>query len=440
MTPARILIVEDDPAAAQYLALALADEGCSLRSVHNGVEALLAIESERPDLVISDLRMPEMNGLALLSRIKQRWPELHFILVTVEQDIATVVEAVQLGALNYLVKPVSLAALRGAVRRALSARVGSPAAGDLAPEIVGSSKGIVEVRHQVALAARNDVNVLVAGKTGTGKELVARAIHRCSAETPGPLVAHNCAATPPDLFESQFFGHRRGAFTGAARDHLGLLERADGGVLLLDELESLSLPHQAKLLRVLDDGDVRPVGAADVRHVSVRFIATTNHDPREMIDTGVLREDLYYRLRGFEICLPTLRERRDDVPLLVSHFLGERAGEIKPDALAELRDRTWPGNVRELRNAVRSADALAAPGPIGVEHLSLEQTPRAQEISAQALLRGGATLKDVERDAIATALRRCGGNRTRAARLLGIDRSTLRRKLAALGLEDASTD
>ena len=166
MTPARILIVEDDPAAAQYLALALADEGCSLRSVHNGVEALLAIESERPDLVISDLRMPEMNGLALLSRIKQRWPELHFILVTVEQDIATVVEAVQLGALNYLVKPVSLAALRGAVRRALSARVGPPAAGDLAPEIVGSSKGIVEVRHQVALAARNDVNVLVAGETG----------------------------------------------------------------------------------------------------------------------------------------------------------------------------------------------------------------------------------------------------------------------------------
>jgi len=284
------------------------------------------------------------------------------------------------------------------------------------------------------------VPVLITGETGTGKELVARAIHRYSRLVDGPFVSHNCAVMPRDLFESAFFGHRRGSFTGADRDHAGLLVEAHGGVLFLDEVQALLYEHQAKLLRVLDDGDVTPVGGTKPRQVDVRFLAATNRDPRRMIADGSLREDLYYRLRGFEIALPSLRDRRGDIPMLAAHFLGERAEGFAPEALEALERAPWPGNVRQLRNAVLAAGAASAGARIGLRHLALDRAS-APAPGASAAAGNGAdalrgTLRDVERRAIVQAHEDASGNRSAAARALGIDRSTLRRKLREYGIED----
>jgi two-component system NtrC family response regulator len=299
---------------------------------------------------------------------------------------------------------------------------------------------MVEVRHRVTLAARSNVPILITGDTGTGKELVARAIHATSASASGSFVPHNCAVSPRDLFDSQFFGHRKGAFTGADQDHLGLLREADGGMLFLDELETLDLMFQAKLLRVLDDGEVRPVGSEKSYRVAVRFVAATNRAPRSMLADGSLREDLYYRLRGFEIQLPRLAERRQDIPALARYFL-DGAPEPTAEAMALLEAGPWPGNVRELRNAVVRAVAVANGRAIEPDHLpsgletagdeALETSPhRAGELQEVSL-----SLRDVERRAILEAMERCGGNRSKAARMLEIDRSTLRRKLQEFGID-----
>jgi len=434
-----ILIVEDERSAAEYLRLLLEEQGYRTLRAANGVEALLALESSTPSLVLSDLRMPEMDGLELVTHVKQRWPDLPVIVITADADVSLVVEAVQHGALNYLVKPAPPAAVLAAVGRALAARGSASEPARQIPELVGRSRALVEVRHLVALAARSDVHVLITGDTGTGKELVARAIHRHSILAAGPFVAHNCALVPPDLFESEFMGHRRGSFTGADRDHEGLLFRADGGVLFLDELETLPLAHQAKLLRVIDDGEVRAVGSTEVKRVSLRFLAATNREAGKMIADEELREDLYYRLRGFEIRLPRLAERREDIPLLVAHFLGPDDPGTTPEAMEALRRADWPGNVRQLRNAVVSARSAAGGAPIGVRHLSFARAPlepagRARADEA-AIAAPGGTLREIEREAIARALRDCNRNRTRAAQRLGIDRSTLRRKIQEFGLE-----
>ncbi len=430
-----ILVVEDERASAQYLQLLLQEQGYAVRTAAHGIEALLALEAEPAELVLSDLRMPEMDGLELLAHARQRWPETPVVMITGESDVSSVVEAIQLGAVNYLVKPVAPPAVLDAVSKALAGR--RPAADSVRqiPELVGQSRALVEVRHQVAMAARSDVHVLVTGETGTGKELVARAIHRHSSLAEGPFVPHNCALVPGDLFESEFFGHRRGAFTGADRDREGLLSRAHRGVLFLDELETLSLEHQAKLLRVIDDGEVRRVGAEEPRRVSVRFLAATNRDPALMIAEKELRQDLYYRLRGFEIALPPLRERRDDIPLLAAHFLGDSDPGLLPDALEELERAPWPGNVRQLLNVLRSARATAGDAPIAARHLSIDAPARAASGGEEPVIGAGETLRDLERRAIVQALRECNQNRTRAAEKLGIDRSTLRRKIQEFELD-----
>jgi len=429
--PDRILVVEDEPVSRRYLELLLEEEGFETTGVADGIEALVALESGCFDVVLSDLLMPRMDGIELVARVRQRWPSLPVIIVTGDSEVSRVVEAVQLGAVNYLVKPAPPAVVRSAVSKALSLRASaSPDA--RFPEIVGNSPAIVQVRHRVALAARAHVPVLITGETGTGKELVARAIHRASPLAAGPLVAHNCAVGPRDLFESQFFGHRKGAFTGADRDHMGLFQQANGGVLFLDELEALALEAQAKLLRVLDDGEVRPVGSQASQQVSIRFLAATNRDPLEMIRAGSLREDLYYRLRGFEIHLPPLRERTQDIALLAMHFDGSGSGAVgfSADAIEALARCAWPGNVREFKNAVISAKTAAAGAKIGVAHLSLEPSSGSAEPAAP-----GITLRELERGRILEALRECEGNRTHAARQLGINRSTLRRKLQELEAE-----
>jgi DNA-binding NtrC family response regulator len=442
-----ILVVDDDPSALQYMSLALSQRFGPGRSASGGVQALLAMERELPSLVVSDLRMPEMDGLELLALTKERWPETPFILVTVEQEVATVVDAVRHGATNYLVKPVSPAALCMAASRALAtASLARSTANRSAHEIIGMCPAILRVRHLVSLAARSDMNILITGETGTGKELVARAIHRLSSLARGPFVAHNCAVTPADLFESQFFGHRRGSFTSAEKDQPGLLEEADGGILFLDELECLSLAHQAKLLRVLDDGEVRPVGSRDSRVVSVRFLSATNHEPESMLTGGTLREDLYYRLRGLEIRLPLLRERRQDILPLAGQFLEAGAAHLSPEALAALEEYSWPGNVRQLRNALRAAQALSGGETIERRHLTLPHVgapsslvsphrPEGQDGPGDA---ASGTMREAEREIILQTLDNCRGHRGQAARTLGIHRSTLRRKLREFGIASES--
>ncbi len=431
-----VLVVDDQPAAAQFLRLLLEQQGHEVALAANGVEALALLEQHAYDLVLSDLDMPEMDGLELMHRVRQRWPDLPVVAVTAFSDVSKVVEVVQLGAIDYLLKPAQPAAVLSTVRRALATRPKRDVPRSI-PELVGSSRAILEVRHRVTLAAGSSVPVLITGETGTGKELVARAIHRYSRLAEGPFVSHNCAVMPRDLFESAFFGHRRGAFTGADREHAGLLVEADGGLLFLDEVQALLYEHQAKLLRVLDDGEVTPVGGTRPRQVDVRFLAATNRDPQRMLEEGTLREDLYYRLRGFEIALPPLRERRTDIPLLAAHFLGERAEGFAADALEALERAPWPGNVRQLRNAVLAAAAASSGLRIGVRHLALDREtaalPAASGEGAQ-VLRG--TLRDVERRAIQQALEDHTGNRSAAARSLGIDRSTLRRKMKEYDLGD----
>lgn len=440
----KILIVDDEPSASDYLRLLLEQEGFEVRTTANGLEALIALETNPFELVISDLRMPQMDGLELLSHLKQRWPDLPVIVLTANEGIQDVVQAIHLGALNYLVKPSSPAVVSEAVKKALRLRPGSRADPPQVHELVGESPAIAEVRHRVVMAARSDVHVMITGDTGTGKELVARAIHTYSALAAGPFVAHNCALSPPELFESEFFGHRRGSFTGADRDHGGLLRQADEGVLFLDELETMLPAHQAKLLRVIDDGEVRAVGSETSQRVSVRFLAATNRDPETMMEERTLREDLYYRLRGIEIRLPTLNDRIDDIPLLARHFAGGEGTMFTPDALDALMQNTWPGNVRQLRNIVQGAKAAAGEEKIGVGHLSLDSVswglrasdPRefSSDSSPGAVPRG-VTLRELERRAVEQALEDCEGNRTRAAKLLDIDRSTLRRKLQEFGLD-----
>ncbi len=433
MSGARVLVVEDDRSSATYLRLLLEQEGFEVGLAADGVEALVALENQAFDLVCSDLRMPRMGGLELIAHLRQRWRDLPVIVITADSDVGEVVEAMQLGAVNYLVKPAEPPVVLSAVRKALVERPAVPPGQSGIPEIVGQSAAIVEVRHLVTLAARSDVHVLVTGATGTGKELAARAIHRLSNLAKGPFVEHNCAVQPRDLFESEFFGHRRGSFTGADRDHEGLLSRANGGVLFLDELETLELPQQAKLLRVLDDGKVRPVGGELTQQVSVRFVAATNRDPAEMIEANALRPDLYYRLRGFEIKLPPLRERADDIPLLCQHFLGAGVPGFTIDALELLQRAPWLGNVRELRNIVATARATADGAPIGARHLGPDFVKQARAAERQG--QRGASLREIERDAILRTIEDCGGNRSQAASVLGIDRSTLRRKLREFGIE-----
>ena len=378
--------------------------------------------------MLSDLQMPRMDGIELVERIRERWPELPCILISVEEDIATAVRSVRRGAVNYLVKPCEVERIRDAVDKALRDRPRAPSLQDAGLfGLFGRSRAMVELRHSVVLAARSDVNVLIAGRTGTGKELVAQAIHRLSNLAHGPWIPLNCAACPRELFEDTLFGHRRGAFTGADEGRSGLLAQAHDGTFFLDELQAMEPDHQAKLLRVLDHGEYRPVGSTETQQVSVRFVAATDEDPQDLIRTGALREDLYYRLRGYEIHVPPLAERAEDIPALAQHFLGEDAERLTSEAFEALGAHGWPGNVRELENVLKSGVVQAGSGRIEPRHLQLTPAAWSRGHAPAARQR---TLREAEVELIRKTLEACRGNRSEAARILGIDRSTLRRKLA----------
>lgn len=433
---ASILVVEDDRAARDYLRLLLEQNGYEVRPVTNGLEALLALEHQPSDLVVSDVRMPQMDGMELLTRVSQRWPELPVILITADTDLSQMSEAVRMGAINYIVKPASAPAVVEAVKRALTPRPTLTLANRSLPELVGSSRAMVEVRHLVSLAARADVSVLLTGEPGTGKHLAATTLHRYSCLSEGPFVRYDCAEASGDAFEGDFFGRQ-----GADRSRAGLLSRANGGFLYLEHIDALDIDHQFRFLQAIQECEARPVGADEGERFSVRVVASTRDDPRALIADDALREDLYYRLRGFEIHVPTLRERSDDIPALVEHFLGDVFRGIDLEAVDLLSQAHWPENVRQLADVVEQARKVAGDASIGVSHLPTEA------LSAAGLAGGGTgdpeplvppntTLRDLERRAIIQALKDCMGNRSKAARMLGIDRSTLRRKIVEFGIED----
>ncbi|HEV8441197.1 MAG TPA: sigma-54 dependent transcriptional regulator [Methylomirabilota bacterium] len=441
--PAAVLIADDDPVALELLAEVLTKEGYRVRTASGGAECLRLAASEPFDLAIVDLRMPDVDGLQVIRRFASAQPAMPVLILTAFATIDTAIEAIREGAYDYLSKPFRMDELKIVVRRALDARrlvqenvqYRHELQGRYRAEnLIGQAPAMVEVYKLVARVARLDTTVLVQGETGTGKELVARAIHYASHRAHGPFVAVDCTALPEGLFESELFGHERGAFTGALSVRRGLFEAAAGGTCFLDEIGELSAPLQAKLLRTLQEQAVRRVGGNDWIPVNIRIIAATNRDLRKQVEEGRYREDLYYRLNVVAITLPPLRERSQDIHLLARHFLdkyarlsGKALKGFAPEALALLSAYHWPGNVRELENAVERAVALSSSELIMPEDLPPQ--PRAESAPPLVVPGSRLTLEEVKRWYVSKVLEDVGGNKLRAAEILGVDRGTLYRML-----------
>jgi DNA-binding NtrC family response regulator len=451
MKNGKILVVDDEPAERDGLARMVGQWGYEVETASSGEEALSLIESQHPAVVLTDLVLPEMDGLTLLQKLRETGRPPIVLLVTGHGSVESAVEAMRHGAFDYLTKPVDATRLQVLLEKSIEQESLSREVNFLRHQLrqkgsfgqlVGQSKGMQEVYRWIELAATSTAPVLVYGESGTGKELVARTIHDLSNRRNKPFVAINCAAIPETLIESELFGHERGAFTGATERRLGCFELADGGTLFLDEIAEMDSNTQAKLLRVLQEGTFRRVGSGKQEiQVDVRVVAATNRVPSEAIQAGQLREDLFYRLNVFSIKLPHLRERKDDIPLLVKTFVEEfnrqdnrQVRGVAPDAERELERYPWPGNVRELRNVVQRAVVLSGSGLIDVEHLP-ENILRAAA-PAPTRERGSIVpIREMERDAILRALEDTNQDKRRAAQLLGISLKTLYNKLAKYGIQ-----
>jgi DNA-binding NtrC family response regulator len=425
----RILAVDDDPLALRLLTEVLGDRH-EVIGYTDGARAIEALGTDAPEIVLTDLRMPPPDGFAVMSAALRRTPPPAVIVLSALDEARAAIRALREGATDFLVKPVEACVIRRVVE---GLEITRPAAGEEDFGLIGSSPAIRLVRRMIPALAANGEVVLVLGETGTGKELLAQALHAHGPRREGPFVTHNMAATPAELAESLFFGHVRGSFSGAVADQVGLFEQARGGTLFLDEMDSFPLPLQAKLLRVLETHRVQRIGAKHETYVDVRVVAASCRDLCELVACGAFRADLYYRLKQLEVWMPPLRERIADVPCLVERFLAEisPAARISSETLERLEAHDWPGNVRELRSAVRAGALMAGPGPILPEHL-----PR---VIGRAGPAHSGSLEEVAAQHILTTLDGAGGNRSRAARLLGIDRGTLARKLAALGRRKPSS-
>ncbi len=443
MATATVLVADDDPVARDLLVEVLAREGYRARAAAGGEECVRLAERETFDLALVDLRMPDLDGLAVLKKLAGLTPPVPTVILTAFATIDTAIEAIRVGAYDYLSKPFRIEEIKLVVRRALEAqrlarenlRYRQELQDRYRPEnLVGQSPDMVAIYKLVARVAALETTVLIQGETGTGKELVARAIHYASPRAQKPLVVVDCTALPETLFESELFGHERGAFTGATRSRQGLLETADGSTCFFDEIAELSPPLQAKLLRVLQEHVIRRVGGNEPISVDVRVIAATNRDLKKRVEEGRFREDLYYRLNVVSLRVPPLRERAGDVPLLAQHFVrkyaaatGKAVAGLAGEALARLTQHAWPGNVRELEHAIERAVALAS-----AEFLLPEDLPpevRAVSSAPPRLPGPRMTLEELKRWYVDTVLGETGGNKVRAAEILGIDRRTLYRML-----------
>lgn len=426
-----ILVVDDDAGQRELLGDFLSRQGFRVRVAESGEQALELLAETVPDLMISDVRMPGITGLDALRQARSSHPTLPVLLVTGYADVRDAVEAMRDGALDYIEKPVDLDELLCLVDRILGIGARSAPPVELPPlpaDVVCRSPAMCRALGEAALAAPSEARVLLTGESGTGKEVVARLIHRWSSRAAGPLVLVNCAAIPENLLESEFFGHERGAFTGAVVQRVGRFEEASSGTIFLDEVGEIPLPLQAKLLRVVQDGAYQRVGGNEERRSRARVLAATNRNLEAEVEAGRFREDLYYRLNVIEIGLAPLRERVEDIAPLALAFaarFGDGTPRLAPNTLDVLTRYPWPGNVRELQNAMERAALMSRGGIILPEHLPARLVREAASATSATPAAKGGTIEDVEREAIRAALREHGQNRTRAAKALGISRRTL---------------
>jgi DNA-binding NtrC family response regulator len=442
-----LLVVDDDQEFRDTLRARLSRSGFEVRSAASGDEAMGLAELRNFDVAIFDMMMPGMSGLELLKHFKAKHPDCEVILLTGQGSIETAVEAMKLGAYDYLQKPFPLKDLEAVAIKAFERRnlrkentqlkallERSSPTGDM----IGQSPPMQEVFRLIERAGPSDKAILILGESGTGKELVARALHRRSTRADRPLVVINCAALPETLLESELFGHEKGSFTGAVAAKPGLFEVADGGTLFIDEIGELPGSLQAKLLRVLEDGSLRRIGSVQERRVKVRLLAATNRDLAREVEAKRFREDLYYRINVMSLELPPLRDRKGDVPLLVRQFLGS-GWEIDPEAMAALERFRWPGNVRQLINAIERAKILAGSETITLADLPREVTAPPTDSNHHPAVDPDHTddLAAIQRTKVVEVLRRELGNKSKAARALGIDRRKLYRLLEKYAIADA---
>lgn len=452
MSNPKVLIVDDETAILDILRILLKRDGFEVHTASSGQMGLDALPVVRPDLVLSDIRMPSVSGIDILAAAREMDPTLPVILMTAQASLNSAIQAVNEGAFHYVQKPFSNEEMLTICRRAAESRELNRENQALRREIrrrdvgtatrpAGKSSGFLEVLRVAETVAPADSTVLISGESGTGKEVVARYIHALSDRSDGPFVSINCGALPESLLESELFGHVKGSFTGAVRDKQGLFEAARSGTFFLDEVGEMTPATQVKVLRALQEREVVPVGATEPITVDARIIAATNRDLEEEMRRGGFRGDLYYRLNVVTLHLPPLRDRIDDVPILAEFFLerfaatrGRRAPRLSPAALAAFQAYDWPGNVRELENALERAAVLSGDDEIDLEELPGRITAdRAQPLVSDRLP-PNPSLEIIERAYIHWVLQAEGGNRTRTAEILGIDPSTLYRKLARYGI------
>ncbi|MCG6871372.1 MAG: sigma-54 dependent transcriptional regulator [Gammaproteobacteria bacterium] len=435
---AQILIVDDEPDLCELLQLTLErmDHACHVALNLKDARALLRKRSF--DLCLTDMRLPDGDGIDLVRGIQEHWPELPVAVITAHGNMDTAIEALKAGAFDFLSKPLDLTGLRQLVKHVLELR--SHTERRTRERLLGESEPMREIRAMVAKLARSQAPVYITGQSGTGKELVARMIHELGARADQPFVPVNCGAIPSELMESEFFGHRKGSFTGAVADKPGLFLAADGGTLFLDEIAELPLAMQVKLLRAIQEKAVRPVGADREVHTDVRVLSATHKDLGALVQTGEFREDLYYRINVISLRVPSLAERREDLDLLADYFLGhlnrdnQRHVRLGAAALDALRAYDFPGNVRELENILERASTLCEGGVITPADLVLPEIGSVAAGPSDADLEG--RLEDYERDAIRKALEETRFNKTAAARKLGITFRALRYRLKKLGMEE----
>jgi len=445
----RVLIVDDDASVRDAIRMILEYDGYETASARDAASGLAELEARRPDVVLLDIKMPGIDGMEALDRIQQMEAPPPVLMISGHGDIATAVESTRRGAIDFLEKPLQRERLLVSVANALSRRrlerenVSLKKRVAMEDAFVGVSPSVRQLREQIARAAPSDATVLITGESGTGKELIAREVQRLSKLAAGPFVTVNCAAIPEELIESELFGHEKGSFTGAVRRQIGKFVEADGGTIFLDEIGDMSARAQAKVLRVLQEGEVEPVGQAKTQRVRVRVIAATNKDLTDEIREGKFREDLYFRLNVVPIAVPPLRERTEDVPALVEHFSalyaernGTRPRKFDAGAIDVLTRRSWPGNVRELKNLVERVLIMTETDPIGASDL-----PPDARLSARDLAEQGsriATLADfkefTEREFLIAKLRENNWNVSKTSEAIQTPRSNLYKKLEHFGL------
>ncbi len=450
-TTGRVLVVDDHARARESMADILECTGHHVQCCSSAVEALRKLDATSFDVIITDLRMPGMTGLEFIHELSKRNDDAQVVMVTAHASVTTAVDAMRHGAFDYIEKPFNADQLEDLVGRAMrngvERRSTVPAATDQANAMVGSSRVMQELRQRIAQVAPTGETVLITGESGVGKELVAKAIHAASQRAHGPMVSLNCPALSPQLMESELFGHERGAFTNADAPRVGRFELADKGTILLDEVSEISMPLQAKLLRVLQEKSFERVGSSSTQFVDVRVLATSNRDLHETVQDGEFREDLYYRLAVVPIHVPPLRARREDIPELITHFLQQAATRLgkspctlAPSAIQLLQEYIWPGNIREVENLTTRASVLNTGAPVTADELrgwlmssTATATAADESESSEGGIRVGTNLAEMERRLIEATLEHYSGHRAQTANALGIGIRTLTNKMRAYG-------